>query len=402
MSISLKEYVARRERVFKSLKGAAAVVFAGEESATLLGKWKTNRLFWYLTGIQNESGAAILFDPSAENPKHQIVLFLRPLNPEVERWDGLREEISPRLREQLGFSAIIRNSSLPAFLTGAARRAKKLACVHPFSVYPSAVSPDLEAYRKVSERVPGVEIQDRSQLLYEMRAIKSQAELDLMKQAVTATDAGFDAAMKMIKPGVNEALIERTMEDAFRAHGGTGLAYNSIVGAGVNGTVLHYSANNTVVGPDDLIVIDAAAEVEGYCADVTRTFPASGKFTAEQREIYEIVLASELAGIKAARPGAHMVREVDKASRDVIEKAGYGHTFIHGIGHQLGIDVHDVTPDGTLKPGMVVTIEPGIYLPEKKFGVRIEDDILITANGSVNLTGMIPKTIKAVEAAMAR
>lgn len=401
MAISLQEYVARRERVFKALKGAAAVVFAGEETPSLLCKWKTNRLFWYLTGIPNESGAAVLFDPSAENPKHRIVLFLRALNPEVERWDGYREEISPKFREQLGFTAIFRNASLPAFLTGAARRTKKLACLHPFSVYPAAVSPDLEAFRKVAERVPGVEIQDRSQLLYAMRAIKSKAELDLMKRAVDATAAGFDAAMKMIEPGVNEARIERTLEDTFRANGGTGLAYNSIVGAGVNGTVLHYNANNAVVGKNDLIVIDAAAEHEGYCADVTRTFPASGKFTAEQRDVYEIVLAAELAGIKAARAGAHMM-DVDKASRDVIEKAGYGHAFIHGIGHQLGIDVHDVTPDGRLKPGMVVTVEPGIYLPEKKFGVRIEDDILITAQGNANLTSMIPKTVKAVEAAMAR
>lgn len=401
MPISLQEYVARRERVFKALKGSAAVVFAGDTAPTLLGKWKTNRLFWYLTGIQNEDGAAVLFDPSTENPKHRIVLFLKPQNPEVDRWDGYRDEISPKLRERLGFTAIMRNTSLPAFLTGAARRTKKLACLHPFSVYPAAVSPDLDAFRKVSERVPGVAIEDRSQLLYEMRAVKSADELDLMKKAVTATAAGFDAAMRMIKPGVNEAQIERTLEDTFRAHGGTGLAYNSIVGAGLNGTVLHYNANNADVKDGDLIVIDAAAEHEGYCADVTRTFPAGGKFTAEQREIYEIVLASELAGIKAARAGAHMV-DVDKASRDVIEKAGYGHTFIHGIGHQLGIDVHDVTPDGKLKPGMVVTIEPGIYLPEQKFGVRIEDDILITAKGNVNLTAMVPKTVKDVEAAMAR
>jgi Xaa-Pro aminopeptidase len=151
----------------------------------------------------------------------------------------------------------------------------------------------------------------------------------------------------------------------------------------------------------DLIVIDSAARFAGYAADVTRTLPVSGKFTPEQREVYETVLRAELAAIKALRPGVTHT-DVDAAARDVIERAGHGDAFIHNVGHQLGLDVHDVTPDGPLVEGMVVTIEPGIYLPDRKLGVRIEDDVLITKDGAIVLTDMIPKTIEDIERAMAR
>jgi Xaa-Pro aminopeptidase len=398
-TISLSEFASRRQKLFKSLNGAAGVVFAGEGAPPLIGKWRPDQNFFYLTGIDNEPGAAVLFDPSADDPKQRIVLFLRPLNLELERWDGYREQIGPELKKKLGFESVFRIGVLPARLTMAARRSKKLACLQPFAVYPGNVSPDLEAFRKVAERVPGVAIEDRTQLLPQMRSIKSSAELKLMRKAIDATAAGYDAAMKMIKPGVNEAQIAQTLQDNYRANGGTGLAYNSIVGAGLNGTVLHYMANDGAVRAGDLLVIDSGAEFQGYASDVTRTFPASGKFSADQRDAYEVVLNSQLAAIKAVRPGAKMF-EVDAAARNVIDKAGLGHAFIHGVGHQLGMEVHDITPDGALKEGMIVTIEPGVYLPERKLGIRIEDDVLVTRRGSENLTAIIPKTIRDVESAM--
>jgi Xaa-Pro aminopeptidase len=397
--IGISEYASRRQKLFKSLNGAAAVVFAGDGAPPLLGKWRPDQNFYYLTAIDNEPGAAVLFDPSADDPKQRIVLFLRPLNLELERWDGYREQIGPELKKRTGFDSVFRSNALPARITNAARRAKKLACLHPFATYPAGVSPDLEAFRKVAERVPGVAIEDKTQLLPKMRSIKSPAELKLMRKAIDATAAGYEATMRMIKPGVNEGQIAQTLEDTYRANGGTGLAYNSIVGAGLNGTVLHYMANDGVVQKGDLLVIDSGAEFMGYASDVTRTFPASGKFTPEQRDVYEIVLKSQVAAIKVVGPGVKMF-EVDAAARNVIDKAGLGHAFIHGVGHQLGMEVHDVTPDGALKEGMIVTIEPGVYLPEEKMGVRIEDDILVTKRGSENLTSMIPKTVKDVEARM--
>ncbi len=397
--IALKEFVARRERVLKSLKGAAAVVFAGEGSAPLLGRWKPHQHFFYLTGIDNEPGAAVVFDPSAEDPKRRIMLFLRPLNIEVERWDGYRQQIGPELKLQTGFETVMRAGSLPAVLTSAARRGKQFACLHSFATYPAAVSPDLAAFQQVQQRVPGVSIEDQTNLLPRLRAIKSPAELALMKKAAFATAAGFNSILRQIKPGINERIIADALEFEYRKHGAQTLAYNSIVGSGFNGTVLHYMDNNQPMSDGDLIVIDSGAAYHGYAADITRTFPANGTFTAEQREVYEVVLRAQLAAIKAVKPGKKM-SDVDQAARDVIDKAGFGAAFIHGIGHQLGLEVHDVTPEGPLKPGMVVTIEPGVYLPDRKIGIRIEDDILMTRSGGQNLTVAVPKTIKDIEAAM--
>jgi Xaa-Pro aminopeptidase len=398
-AIRLAEHQNRREAVLEALNGAVGVVFAGEGSAPLVGKWRPDFSFLYLTGLDHEAGAAVLFDPTAEDAKRRIALFLRPMNPELERWDGYREQIGQALKDRTGFKTVMRATSLPAVLTTAARRAKRLACLHPFSVYPAAASADLEVFRKLSERVPGVKIEDRTNLLPQMRAVKSPAELALMKEAAAATAAGYAAAMRMIRPGVSEADIANTLEQTYRAHGSTGVPYNHIVGSGLHGTVLHYMDNSGIVQDGDLIVIDSAAEVAGYAADVTRTFPVNGRFTKEQREAYEVVLRAHSAAIKAARPGVKMC-EVDAAGRDVIEKAGYGDLFIHGIGHQLGLQVHDVTPDGALKAGMVITIEPGVYFPEKKMGIRIEDDVLVTGKGREILTADIPRTIEDVEAAM--
>jgi Xaa-Pro aminopeptidase len=399
--ISTKEYAQRRERVLKSLKGAAAVVFAGEGTPPLLGRWQAEHHFVYLTGIENESGGAVLFNPAAEDPKRRIVLFLRALNPELERWDGYRQPIGPELKAATGFETVMRANVLPMALTAAARRTRRLACLHPFAVYPASVSPDLAVFQEITKRIPGVAIEDQTNLLPSLRAIKSSAELRLMNRAVAATVAGYNAALGMIRPGITERDIADAMEFEYRRNGADSLAYNSIVGSGLNGTVLHYMDNNQPVRDGDLIVIDSGAACRGYAADITRTFPASGKFTADQREVYEVVLRAQLAATKAARPGVKMV-DVDAAARNVIDRAGYGAAFIHNIGHQLGLQVHDVTPDGPLKPGMVVTIEPGVYLPERAIGVRIEDDILITARGNENLTGAVAKTVKDVEAAMAR
>lgn len=399
--ISLDEYRERRERLLDALEGAAAVVLAGSEIASdsLQWRWRTDRLFWYLTGIDHESNAAVLFDPTAEDPARRITLFLRPLDPEAERWDGARDPIDSALKAKTGFATIKRTPSLPGLLTEAARRTKRLACLHPFAPYTAEVSPDLALFKKVAERVPGISIEDRTQLLPSMRAIKSPTELALIERAIVATAAGFDAGLRFIRPGLREADIERVITAAFRTHEAEP-AFEPIVGAGLNGTVLHYRDSDALVKDGDLIVIDYGAAYRGYASDVTRTFPAGGRFTAEQRAVYELVLEANLAAIAAARPGATFT-EVDAAARAVIEKAGYADAFIHGTSHSVGVEVHDVTPDGPLQAGMVVTIEPGVYLPDRGFGVRIEDDILITEIGNRDLTVSVPKTVAAIEAAMA-
>lgn len=398
LMISTEEYVARRIAVLEALEGAAGVVLAGDESPGLQGRPLADPMFRYLTGLDHESGAAVLFDPSAEDPAKRITLFLRPRDLEIERWDGARAALDSNLRAQTGFTQIKRTPSLPGLLTQAARRTKRLACLHAFASYTADFSPDLEIFHKVTQRVPGVTLEDRTQLLPSMRAVKSPAELALIERAVVATAAGFDACFGAIRPGMIEGDIADLLLTTYRRHASEP-AYTLIVGTGLNGTVLHYVDNDTVVGDGDLIVMDCAAAHGGYASDVTRTLPASGTFSVEQREVYEVVLQAQTAAIAAAKPGATYT-EVDAAARVVIEGAGYGEAFIHGTSHPVGLEVHDVTPDGPLKPGMVITVEPGVYLPERGFGVRIEDDILITEIGNRDLTSTIPKTVEAVEAAM--
>lgn len=409
--IELSEFKARRQRVLDALEreagGAAAVVFAGDHAPPHLGKWNPDWNFYYLTGIRDELGAAVLFDPKSEDPKRKCILFLRPQNPEVDEWDGYRDRIGGGLKQATGFDTIHRTSALGRWFSPLPRKRGKLACLHPFASVDSPVTPDLVLYRKAMERSVGVSIVDLTNLLPSMRAIKSQAELAMMQRAIDATAAGHLAAMRAIKPGVNERDVQEAMEAAFRSAAAKAgdapgePAYHSIVGSGLNATVLHYHSNNQRLEKGDLLVIDAAARVGAYASDVTRTYPVSGKFTSEQRDLYELVLRSQLAAIKAARAGVWM-HEVDAAAREVIDKAGHADAFMHGIGHQLGLEVHDVTPDGPLQAGMIVTIEPGVYLKDKRTGVRIEDDILIQAKGNKNLTESIPKSIKDVEAAMAR
>jgi Xaa-Pro aminopeptidase len=399
--IEIAEFVARRERALEALDGAVGLVFAGDGPPSLSGVWEPDWNFYYLTGIRDEPGAIVLFDPGAEDPRRRTVLFLKPLNPEIEEWDGLRDRLSENLKRRTGFETVQRTYQLPRLLTMIARRRGRLACLHPFAVYDAPVSPDLAVFRKLSERSVGLRTEDRTNLLPSMRAIKSKSELVTMRRAADATAEGYRAAARAIRPGANERDVRRALEDGFVHAGGTGTGYNSIVGAGVNSCVLHYHSNNQPLADGDVVLIDAAARVAGYTVDVTRTFPVSGRFTREQREVYDLVLRAMEAAIRAVRPGRPM-HEVDMAARRVIEKAGYGDAFMHGIGHQLGIEVHDSTPDGPLKAGMVVTIEPGIYLKDRRLGIRIEDDILLTRDGPRNLTAMIPKRAEEVEAMVRR
>jgi Xaa-Pro aminopeptidase len=400
--IEISEFQSRRQRVLDELKDGIAIVFAGDGAPPLSGHWTPDWNFYYLTGIRDEPGAAVFFDPKNPDPKRRAILFLKPLNPEIEEWDGYRDRVSAKLKQQTGFETVMRTYALPRTLTAAARRggAGRLVCLHPFTVYDAPVSPDLAVFRKVLERSVGIRLDERTNLLASMRSVKSKAEIAIMERAAAASAEGYRAAAAAIRPGAAEREVQLALEAGFSGGGGVGTGYNSIVGSGLNTTVLHYNINVGTLEAGDLLLIDAGARVGAYTADVTRTFPVNGRFDKDQRDIYEIVLGALKAATKAARPGATFA-DLDSAARTVIDKAGYGDNYIHGIGHHLGIEVHDVTPDGPLKAGNIITIEPGIYLPDRKIGIRLEDDILITARGPRNLTEAIPREASEVEAMMA-
>jgi Xaa-Pro aminopeptidase len=398
--IALSEYAKRRKEVLRALKGAVGIVMAGDGSPPLRGEWFPDMDFAYLTGIMNEPGAMVLFDGTNPDPKKRIVLILKPVNPEMDVWDGYRDLITQKLRDETGFDTVLRTLHLPRMLTEAAKRTRSLACLHQLSSYNQAVSPDLDLFQKVAVRIPGCKIGDQSDLITSMRMVKSKAEVKQIRSAIKATGVGIDRVFKSIEPGMNERELHNLLVGGFQSQGSTRNAFDPIVGSGHRATVLHYKENNQMVEDGDLMVLDCGAEINRYASDITRTIPVNGKFSKEQKKLYEVVLKSQLASIKATKPGATM-SQIDAAARKVITDAGYGDYFLHSIGHHMGLETHDPGASGLkLKPGMVITIEPGIYIADKSIGIRIEDDILVTENGSQNLSSAIPKTVAAIEAAM--
>jgi Xaa-Pro aminopeptidase len=400
-SIAPAEFRARRERLLAELGPSAALVLAGDADPNLHHPWRPHAHFEYLTGITDEPGAMLLLDPGHPVPAKRATLLLRPLNPEVEKWDGFRHEIGAALKARTGFDTVVRTGMLGRLLLESTRRARSLACVMPLSAWNAPVSGDLAILRAQADRVPGTRIEDRSDLLPRMRAAKSDPEVACIEQAGRITALGFAAAMRCMRPGVNEFDVQEAVEHAYRTGGARELAFRTIAGGGFNATVLHYHANDQALADGELVVLDSGAKFAGYSADVTRTLPVSGRFTPRQRELYELVLRAQEAAIAAVRPGATLA-QIDAAGRKVIADAGLGDAFIHGMGHHLGLETHDATPLGALEPGSVITIEPGVYLPAERIGIRIEDDVAVTETGHEVLTPGIPRTVAEVERAMAR
>jgi Xaa-Pro aminopeptidase len=395
--IELAEIAKRREAVLKSLKGSVGLVFAGDHAPPLRGDWDPNFHFLYLTGILDEVGAMVYFDLTAPDPDKRIVLLLRPTNPEHDIWDGLREPLGQALREKTGFKTVMRTTMLPRMLTEAARRSRKLALLHPIANHNAPIGPDFELFQKIAARVPGCGIEDRADLIVGMRQVKSPAEIRQIEAAIKATKSGIERLWKSLKPGVSERTLHQELIRGFEEAGSKRVAFDPIVGSGANGVVLHYKQNDQIAQDGDLMVLDCGASINGYAADITRSFPVNGKFTDDQREVFNAVLKAQEAAIKAVKPGA-LISDADKAARRVLEKAGFGDYMPHGIGHHLGLETHDPgLAHEELKPGMVVTIEPGVYLPHKGIGVRIEDDILVTKDGNKNLSASVPKSAVEME-----
>lgn len=392
-TIALTEFAQRRERVLRQLAradNAIGLVLAGEGAGSLDQPFRANADFRYLTGIDDEPGAMLLLDPAHPVRSRRVQLYLRPLNPEVERWDGLREMVGQSLRKKYGVETILRTGAFGRFLLESARRSKRLACLHALASHNAPLSPDLAILRDSAARIPGAVVMDLSSVLPALRAVKSADEVRCIEHAGRITGLGFAAAREACRPGANEFDVQEAIEHAYRTNGSRALAFRTIAGGGVNGTVLHYHANDCPLRDGDLLVIDSGAAFGGYASDVTRTLAVSGRFTARQRLVYDTVLRAQSAAIRACRPGTHM-SAVDRAARKIIEAAGFGDFFLHGIGHHLGLEVHDSDPATPLEPGMVVTIEPGIYIQSEAIGVRIEDDVLITRGAPRVLTAHIPK-----------
>lgn len=389
-------YRERRERVMKALDGCIGVIAAQGEVSGITEDFRQDADFYWLTGI-NEPGAYLVFAPKA--PFNKVTLFLKTRDPEAERWTGPREPISPDLIEKYGVDKV-RRGSPETTLEGAGANHECVAIIAPPTMAKEDRS-DAELAARVAQRF-GLHVVYKRSSLAELREAHGPEEIERMERAIAITRAGHEAVAKGSVAGVSERDVQTQLEYAFFAAGATGLSYPSIVGAGPDGAVLHWDKNSRLLKDGDLLVVDAAAEYGRYAADVTRTYPVSGHFSAEQAKVYRAVYQAQEDIMAAIHPGVSMA-ELQHAAEDSLRRAGYLKDFIHGFGHFVGLDVHDAgLYEKPLPVGAIFTVEPGIYLPDRGFGVRIEDEVIVTATGYRLLTTAFPRKLEDVEAWVAK
>ncbi len=397
-TIPLSEYKERREQLRKSLEGSALVLFGETDDG--LGDTRDGFFqepnFLYLTGW-SEPGAILLMDAKNE------ILLLPNRNEKKELFSGrLAAPGDEGLAARTGFSTIL---AAEAFESQMFKMLESSAKVLTLESHPRADKlKSMLALRKVS---------DVTAAIAKLRAVKSKNELALMQHSIDVTLDAHRAAWKRMRGGLYEYQMATTMTAAYSEAGCERNAYPPIVGSGKNSTILHYFKNTRRMDAGEVLLMDVGAECAGYAADVTRTVPINGKFTPRQREIYDIVLGAQKAAIAAVKPGITFSKtdpnSLYKAAMDYINSHGkdlhgepLGKYFTHGLGHHVGLDVHDPqSSDLPLVEGAVVTIEPGIYIPEEGFGVRIEDMVLVTANGGKLLSGALPREARDIERALA-
>lgn len=434
--ITLEQFRQRRQALITQMApGSAALIFAAPEvtrSNDTEYSYRQNSNFWYFTGF-NEPQALLVLIKSDEHHNHSV-LFNRIRDLTAEVWSGRRlgQEAAPA---KLGVDRALPwddiGEQLHLLLNGLD------VVYHAQGEYGYAdqlLFSALETLRRGFRQnlSAPASVTDWRPWVHEMRLFKSAEEIEILRQAGKISALAHTRAMQQCRPGMYEYQLEGEIHHEFSRHGARFPSYNTIVGSGENGCILHYTENESVMRDGDLVLIDAGCEFHGYAGDITRTFPVNGRFTPPQREIYDIVLASLHKALSMFRPGVSIHEVNDEVVRimitglvdlgildgnidELFEAQAHRPFFMHGLGHWLGLDVHDVGDYGTpsrdrvLEPGMVLTVEPGLYIapdasvpPQYRgIGVRIEDDIVITATGHENLTDSVVKDPDAIEALMA-
>jgi Xaa-Pro aminopeptidase len=430
----LSRYAERRRRLARQMGAGVAIIPTAPERLRNRDSdylYRFDSYFYYLTGFPEPDAVLVLV--SGEQPR--AILFCRERNPERELWDGLRH--GPEgAKEAFGIDEAYPISELDEQLP-------KLLADQPVLSYPVGADAGWDARvigwlnRVRSLARSGVAapaaIQDVRGLLDEMRLVKDDAEIAVMRRAASISSAAHERAMRATRPGRWEYEVEAELLYEFRKNGAQFPAYWPIVAGGSNACILHYRENNARLAEGELLLVDAGCELDGYAADITRTFPVGGRFGDAQRQIYELVLAAQAAAIAEVKPGAHWNAPHEAAVRtlaqgfvdlglcqgaadEVIASEDYKRYYMHRTGHWLGLDVHDAGEYKrggewrSLEPGMVLTVEPGCYIrpadnvPERywNIGVRIEDDVAVTASGCEVLTAAAPKTVREIEALVGR
>jgi len=426
-------FARRRRDVMQQMGGGVAIIPTAHSrvrNRDVHFPFRPDSDFYYLTHFPEPEAVAVLVPGRSHG---EFLLFCREKNREKEIWEGRRAGLDGA-REQYGADDAFPIEDIDEILPGLLENREKV-------FYSMGRNPDFDARLMgwVNEvrgkarngvHAPG-EFVDLNHILHEMRLIKSTDEIKLMKRAAKVSAAAHRRAMQACRPGMMEYEIEAELLYEFKKGGSLFPAYPSIVGGGANSCILHYNDNNAELRKGDMLLIDAGAEIDCYASDITRSFPVSGKFTPEQRDVYEVVLAAQQAAIEHVRPGKHWNEPHDAAVRVLtdglvqlkllkgsldahIEDGSYKRFYMHRTGHWLGMDVHDVGDYKVhddwrlLEPGMVLTVEPGLYIGEAEdipkafhdIGIRIEDDVLVTRDGREVLSREAPKGVQEIEELM--
>ena len=425
----LQEFMRRME------PNSVAIIPGGREATRSNDthyRFRQDSDFLYLTGFEEPDAIAVI--KSSDSPNY--MLFVRPRDPEREIWDGRRAGVEGARKEfgaEQSYPIAEFDEKLADFLDGAERLYYRLGVNRDLD---DTIIRQIARMRAINRKPihPPQTIIDPATIIHELRVLKSPEEIEIMQRAADIAAEAHCEAMKAVQPGMNEYEVEALIERVFRERGAAAPAYTSIVGAGPNATVLHYINNDGQLRDGDLLLVDAGAEYKGYASDITRTFPINGRFTKPQREIYELVLKAQKACVEMVRPGVthdqlkqHSIEVLTEGMvqlgllkgdpEELIKEKKHEQFYMHGLGHMLGIDVHDVgryyygKESRALEPGVVMTVEPGIYvsvatkdIPEQYLGigVRIEDDVLCTTNGPRVLTTKVPKEVAEIEELMAK
>jgi Xaa-Pro aminopeptidase len=400
------EFKWRRQAYAERTKSGISVIFNAPDED--LQVYSSNKDFFYLTGF-SEPGAILVLSP--QNPLHKETLFIRPRDLAEEKWTGPKTDVSPETASGLGIERVLSRERFQSELMKLMEADGKIYTVFPPARKDEFLPVQNELVPKLRQLFPFSEFLDAGPQIAHLRMKKSNSELELLRKAVEITIDGQRAAAGEIAAGRFEYQVQAALEYQFRRLGATGPAFPSIVGSGANSTILHYEKNSRKMDEDDLVVVDVGAEFDEYAADLTRTFPVSGKFSPRQLEIYTIVLEAQAAALREIRPGVSIAKSgpIHKAAYDYINTHGkdlkgqpLGQYYIHGTSHHLGLDVHDAVDENSplLETGMVITVEPGVYIPEERLGVRIEDDVLVTQTGYEFLSKDLPRCAEEIEKLM--
>ena len=407
-------FAARRQALMERI-GDSVAVLQGVPDTRAYVPFRQDNNFYYLSGVAVPE-ALLLLDGS----KRESILFLPPQDENTEQWEGPQMYAGPEARQD---STVDKVMELSKFGDELKKRLQASHVVYtPLAPYETAASSRDRAVRydadilgnswdgrtsresafksKLKEAVGGkVTIKNLSPILDEMRRIKDEAEIELLRTAAKIGALGLKEAIRAAKPGMYEYQLAAIAEFVYRWHGASGEAFFSIVGSGPNSCILHYYKNQRKMEAGDIVVMDTGPDYGYYVSDITRTFPVSGKFSAEQAKFYGAVLEAQKAALEKVRPGASF-EDLDKAVEAVLLRYGYDKYVLHGVSHYVGMSVHDTGDAVQFEPGVVIAVEPGVYIPEKNIGIRIEDTVLVTEHGCEILSADVPKEMVEIEKLM--